>query len=233
MLSTLLIIWMYQAQERLFSALKYRAAFLTGIRSSHLLVRLNALSRGIAFIGNVAVVKGIGRYPSIFNNATPDHLMALRQRRSPVAVNDVAALLVPLSIAGVTSRNDVPLAAKDSEHIHMKIQCTTSIMLTVLYGVDIVRLKKVLRLLDDCNSGFSSLPDENRVRVYCPSDCHSLMCIIPLQTILDFFRSLELATGCEQSVLLPDAINGEVALVARRRLCSSRYHCASLCSIML
>lgn len=103
-------------------------------------------------------MRGIGPYPSIFDTATPDHLMALRQRRAPAAVVEVPVVLVPVSV-------ELAAAALDSRAgIYLRLQSSVPCMMTALGGLNEERLKKVLPLLSDVTTrSETSLPEDNRV----------------------------------------------------------------------
>ena len=103
--------------------------------------------------GNIAVVKGIGPYPGIFVNATSDHLMALRQRRAPVAVTNVPSVHNPLAVEVLTHRTDASTPIPARPLIHLKFKSSVPCVLTVLGGVDINRLQKVLNNLEVSVSG--------------------------------------------------------------------------------
>lgn len=154
------------------------------------------------------MVKGIGSHPDIFSNATPDHLMALRQRRPPVTVADVPTVVVPLSVQGCPTLGRA--------EVRLRLESATPCMLTVLGGLSVDRLKQSLAMLGERRGG-ANLPDDNKVRCVCRCPCFDCLssrsAVVSLpQTILEFFRSAGLADSCGQSVLVRGPVCREISL---------------------
>ncbi len=140
LLSVFLLVWLFEAQGRFFNALKYRAAVLAG---------------------SVVSVRGLREFAYILENATYDHILALRHWRMPSAAVQVDSLRVPFALTDVRLKNSAAVEALETLRFNYcsSVRC----MVTVVRNINLDTLKLALKN-DWLNlSDTRSLPESNKV----------------------------------------------------------------------
>lgn len=123
-ISVFLLLWLFEAQDRFFKALKYRAAMLSE---------------------NLVSISGLGSETNIFDNTTSDHAAALQHWRPPSAPHQVGCAQVPFTLEGAVQKASG--SGQTGLQIFLRVKTAVPVMLTVLRDVDLSLLQSVIKRL--------------------------------------------------------------------------------------